>query len=66
MGTLQGPIEYSSMTRHTNLDTCERIIPDDVKKDAAFIAVAVWHAANRDQMIPRFTKETMPAPVEPR
>jgi carboxypeptidase Q len=66
VGTQQDPIEYNSMTHHTNLDTYERIIPDDVKKDAAIIAAAVWHAANRDQMIPRFTKETMPAPVEPR
>jgi carboxypeptidase Q len=66
VGAQQDPIEYGSLTHHTNLDTYERIIPDDVKKDAAIIAAAVWHAANRDQMIPRFTKETMPAPVEPR
>ena len=66
VGAQQDPIEYNSLTHHTNLDTYERIIPDDVKKDAAIIAAAVWHAANRDQMIPRFTKETMPAPVEPR
>ena len=66
VGTQQDPIEYNSMTHHTNLDTYERIIPDDVKKDAAIIAAAVWHAANREQMIPRFTKETMPAPVEAR
>jgi len=26
----------------------------------------VWHMANRDEMVPRFTKETMPAPVEAR
>ena len=66
VGAQQDPIEYGSLTHHTNLDTYERIIPDDVKRDAAIIAAAVWHAANRDQMIPRFTKETMPAPVAPR
>ena len=66
VGSQQDPIEYNSLTHHTNLDTYERIIPDDVKKDAAIIAAAVWHAANRDQMIPRFTKEQMPKPVEPR
>jgi hypothetical protein len=66
VGTQQDPIEYNSLTHHTNLDTYERIIPDDVKKDAAIIAAAVWHAANRDQMIPKFTKETMPAPVAAR
>ena len=59
----QDPIEYNSMTHHTNLDTYERIIQDDVKKASAVIAAAVWQVANRDQMVPRFTKEQMPAPV---
>jgi carboxypeptidase Q len=63
VGMSQDPIEYNSMTHHTNLDTYERIIPDDVEKAAAIIAAAVWQVANRDQMIPRFTKETMPPPV---
>jgi len=66
IGMSQDPIEYGSMTHHTNLDTYERIIPDDVEKAAAIIAAAVWNVANRDQMIPRFTKETIPAPVVPR
>ena len=62
----QDPIEYNTLTHHTNLDTYERIIPDDVRKAAAIVAAAVWHVANRDEMVPRFTKETMPAPVEAR
>jgi carboxypeptidase Q len=66
IGMSQDPIEYGSMTHHTNLDTYERIIPDDVEKAAAIIAAAVWNVANREQMIPRFTKETMPAPVAAR
>jgi len=63
VGFQQDPIEYNSLTHHTNLDTYERIIPDDVKKAAAIVAAVVWQVANRDQMVPRFTKETMPAPV---
>ena len=63
IGMQQDPIEYNSMTHHTNLDTYERIIPEDVTRGAAIIASAVWHVANRDEMMPRFTKETMPAPV---
>ena len=51
------------MTRHTTLDTYKRIVPDDVKKAAAILAAQVWHLANREEMLPRFTKETMPAPV---
>jgi hypothetical protein len=66
IGFQQDPIEYNSMTHHTNLDTYERIIPDDVQKAAAIVAASVWHVANRDQMIPRFTKETIAAPVEAR
>jgi hypothetical protein len=66
VGFAQDPIEYNTLTHHTNLDTYERIIPDDVNKAAAIVAAAVWHVANRDGMVPRFTKETMPAPVEAR
>jgi hypothetical protein len=63
IGMQQDPIEYNSMTHHTNLDTYERIVPDDVKKDAAIVAAQVLYLANREAMLPRFTKETMPAPV---
>jgi hypothetical protein len=66
VGFAQDPIEYNTLTHHTNLDTYERIVPDDVHKAAAIVAAAVWHVANRDEMVPRFTKETMPAPVEAR
>lgn len=62
IGTSQDPIEYT-MTRHTNLDTYERIVPDDAKKAAAIIAAQVWRLAQREEMLPRFTKETMPLPV---
>ena len=66
VGFSQDPIEYNTLTHHTNLDTYERIIPDDVQKAAAIVAAAVWHVANRDEMVPRFNKETMPPPVGPR
>jgi len=63
IGMSQDPIEYNTLTHHTNLDTYERIVPDDVKKDAVIIAAQVLHLANRDEMLPRFTKDKMPAPV---
>jgi len=63
IGMSQDPIEYGSMTHHTNLDTYERIIPEDVKQDAAIIAAELWHLAMRDEMLPRFAKDKMPAPV---
>jgi hypothetical protein len=65
IGLSQDPIEYNSYTWHTNLDTYERIIEADVKKSAMAIASAVYHLAMRDEMLPRFTKETMPPPPPP-
>jgi hypothetical protein len=62
IGLGQDPIEYNVATWHTNLDTYERIIEDDAKKSAIAIASAVYHLAMRDEMLPRFSKETMPPP----
>lgn len=61
IGLQQDPIEYQSHTWHTTLDTYERVVPEDVRNAATVIAAAVWQVANRDEMLPRFTKETMPA-----
>jgi carboxypeptidase Q len=66
IGLQQDPIEYNSMTHHTNLDTYERIIPEDVEEAAVVVAAGVLHVANRDEMVPRFSKEKMPAPIKPR
>ena len=66
IGMQQDPIEYNSMTHHTNLDTYERIIPEDVTRAATIVSAAVWHVANRDEMIARFPKDKMPAPVAAR
>ena len=61
IGVLQDPIEYGTHTWHTNLDTYERIIDEDVKNSAIVIAAAVHQLAMRDELLPRFTKEKMPA-----
>jgi carboxypeptidase Q len=62
IGLGQDGLEYNSHTWHTNLDTFERIVEEDVKKSAVAIAYAVYQLAMSDEMLPRFTKETMPAP----
>jgi carboxypeptidase Q len=62
IGLGQDPIEYQSHTWHTNLDTYERIVEEDVKRSAAAIASAVYHLAMRDELLPRFTKDAMPQP----
>ena len=60
ISVLQDPIQYQSYTWHTNLDTYERIVEDDVKKAAIAIAGAVYHLAMRDEPLPRFTADDMP------
>jgi carboxypeptidase Q len=60
IGVGQDPIEYFNYTWHTNLDSYERIIEDDVKKSAIIIAAAVYQVAMRDEMLPRFKPEAMP------
>lgn len=42
-----------------------RIIEEDAKKSAIAIASAVYHLAMREEMPPRFSKETMPPPPPP-
>lgn len=61
IGVFQDPIEYGSHTWHTNLDTYERIVEDDVKKSAAAIAATVYRLAMRDELLPRFKREEMPS-----
>jgi len=66
IGLQQDPIEYGSFTWHTQLDTYERIVPEDVKQAATEIAAMIWTVANLDEMIPRLPKDQMPAPAVPR
>ena len=66
IGVRQDPIEYGSTTWHTNLDTYERIVPDDAQKSATVIAAMVYHLATREEALPKFKKEEMPAPVAAR
>jgi carboxypeptidase Q len=62
IGLSQDPIEYFNDTWHTNLDTYERLVPEDLVQATIVVTAAVWHVANREQPLPRFTKEQMPAP----
>jgi carboxypeptidase Q len=50
---IQDPIEYSIRTHHSNVDTYERLVIDDLKQAATVVAWTVYHIANRDEMMPR-------------
>jgi hypothetical protein len=60
IGMGQDPIEYNSHTWHTNLDTYERILEDDVKKNAMVVAWSVYQLAMRDELLPRLPAAEMP------
>jgi Zn-dependent M28 family amino/carboxypeptidase len=57
---IQDPIQYASVSWHSNLDTFERIVGEDVIKSAIVVASTVYHLATRSEQIPRFAREEMP------
>jgi carboxypeptidase Q len=50
---IQDPMDYATRTHHTNMDTYERLQPDDLAQAALVEAIFVYNAAMRDQMLPR-------------
>jgi len=54
---IQDPVEYWSRTHHTNADTYERLVIDDLKQMATILASFVYHTAQRDALLPRKEKE---------
>ena len=59
---IQDPIEYFTHSHHSSMDLYERVQSDDLMKDAVIIASFVYHAANRDDLLPR---KPLPAPRTP-
>jgi carboxypeptidase Q len=50
---IQDQLDYSSRTHHSNMDTYERLQPDDLAQAAVVEAIFVYNSAMRDQMLPR-------------
>ena len=50
---IQDMLDYGSRTHHSNMDTYERLQPDDLAQAATVEAIFVYNAAMRDQMLPR-------------
>ena len=57
---IQDPIEYDSRTHHSNMDVWDRLVPDDMKLNAAVVATFVYLAANRPEPLPRKTAALTP------
>ena len=56
---IQDPLEYSTLTHHSNLDVLDEVPAEDLKQAAVVVATMLYHAAMRDQPLPR-----KPLPVD--
>lgn len=50
---IQDPMEYGSKTWHTNMDTPDHVVPQDMQHNAAIVAYFVYQSAMRDEKVPR-------------
>jgi hypothetical protein len=57
---IQDPLDYGSRLHHTQIDTASHAYEKDLQQAAIIMASFLWHAANRDERLPR-----MPVPTKP-
>ena len=50
---IQDPLEYDTRTHHTNMDSYDHLVADDMKQIATVVASFVYNAAMRDEKLPR-------------
>lgn len=50
---IQDSMDYGTRTHHSNQDTYDRLVENDLKQAATIIASFVYHTAQRKEMIPR-------------
>ena len=50
---IQDRLDYQTRTHHTNLDTYDHLREDDLKQASVIMASFLYHAATRDEKLPR-------------
>ena len=60
---IQDPLEYDTRTHHSDMDLYDHIQPGDLMQAAAVMASVVYHAATRDELMPR---KPLPPPLPPK
>ncbi len=58
---IQDPLDYFPNLHHTSQDVYDHCVPEDLIQSAVVMASFVYHAAMRDEMLPR---KVLPVPVE--
>jgi hypothetical protein len=59
---LQDDLDYGTRTWHTNMDVYDRLQKSDLMQASAIVASFVYHAANREERLPR---KPLPRPAPP-
>jgi carboxypeptidase Q len=49
----QDPLDYETKTHHTNMDTYEHLIPEDLRQAAIIVATMLYNKAMRAELLPR-------------
>jgi hypothetical protein len=60
---IQDQLEYNSRTHHSNMDVYDHVQGGDLMQAAAVVTSVIYHAANREEMLPR---PPLPKPQPPR
>jgi carboxypeptidase Q len=60
---IQDPLDYSTVTHHSTMDTYDHLIPADLMQASAVISSIVVQAANGNEMLPRKPIVTTKAPA---
>lgn len=50
---IQDVVEYDTRTHHSNMDSYDHLVADDLKQAATIVAAMVYQAAMSDQKVPR-------------
>ncbi len=58
---IQDPLDYSTRIHHTNMDVFDHLVVEDLMQSATIMASFVYHAAMREEMLPR---KPLPDPMK--
>ncbi len=50
---IQDPMDYETRTHHSNMDVFDKLVADDLRRNAVIVASFLYHAAMRDEPLPR-------------
>jgi carboxypeptidase Q len=54
---VQDPLDYRSLTRHSNMDLYDRLQAEDMKQAAVVVAAIVYQAAMKEELLTRLRRE---------